>query len=243
MGDIENKEFLSGHYTGKEAEDYDYNREVKDIRRFAEVKKQIKNTEEFLRGLPDGKILDVACGTGRYFKLYGKREIHGVDISEDMLKFAKEVDKKAVLKVADGEHIPYGDNSFDIVITSQFIQHIPDYLNVLKEMGRVCKKRGHLIVDFPNRNSLSCFFRFIKRSLGLVKRPYNFFTEKEISKISEDLNLEIVEVRKTIFITPVLFPKSMVNFSMKLNDLLMGTFPGMSYKNYVLFKKKEELRA
>jgi hypothetical protein len=30
---------------------------------------------------------------------------------------------------------------------------------------------------------------------------------------------------------------------MKLNDLLMGTFPGMSYKNYVLFKKKEELRA
>tara|TARA_Y100000310_G_scaffold204358_1_gene204616 strand:- start:5105 stop:5812 length:708 start_codon:yes stop_codon:yes gene_type:complete len=232
------KKFLTNYYTGEEAEQYDYRREEKDIRRYAEVKKQIKNTRDLLKGLPNGKILDVACGTGRYFKFYGEREVHGIDISKDMLNLAKAVDQNAVLKVADGENIPYGDNSFDIVITSQFIQHIPNYLRVIKEMRRVCKSGGYIIIDFPNRYSLSCFFRFVKRSLGVVKRDYNFFTMKEIKTISKELGFEIIDVKKTIFITPVLFPKSMVNFSMKLNSLLINFFPRMSYKNYVLFRKK-----
>lgn len=234
---MDDKKFLTDFYTGKEAERYDYKRERKDIRRYAEVKKQIKNTREFLKDLPEGNILDVACGTGRYFKLYGKRKIYGIDISKDMLKLAKKVDKTAIVQVADAEHIPYKNNSFDIVITSQFIQHIPNYLKVLKEMKRVCKKEGYIIVDFPNKNSFSCLFRYIKKSLGMVKRHYNFFTMKQIKNISKKLNLEILDVKKTIVITPVLFPKWTLNFSMKFNNLLIDFFPGISYKNYILFKK------
>ena len=238
MSKKKDKDFLDKYYTGKEAELYDYKRERKDIRRFAEVKKQIENTRELLKNLPETNILDVACGTGRYFKLYGKRKIYGIDISKDMLELAKKADKKAILKVSDADNIPYPDKTFDVVITSQFIQHAPYYLNVLKEMKRVCKKNGYIIVDFPNKYSLSYAFRKVKGFLGFAKRSYNFFTMREIEKLAEKLNLEIVEVRKTIIITPVLFPKSMVKISSKLNNFLITLFPGLTYKNYVLLKSK-----
>lgn len=238
MNKRELKEALTNYYTGKEAEDYDYNRERKDVRRYAEVKKQIENTLTLLEGLPEKEILDVACGTGRLFHLYGKRKIYGVDISEDMLKQARKKYPNAVLKIADAENIPYEDNRFDIIITAQFIQHLPEYINGLKEMVRVCKKGGYIIVDFPNKHSLIYLFREIKRKLGFVWRPYNCFSKGDIKKIAEELGLEIIDIKKTIVITPLILPKSFVKFSEGLNNFLIKIVPFATYKNYVLFRKK-----
>jgi len=234
------KKELAEFYTGKEAEEYEYKREKKDARRFAEVQRQIDITKALLKLTPDSnkiKILDVACGTGRFFKLYGKRKIYGIDISNDMLKQARK-SKKAVLKVADAEKIPYAKNSFDIVITAQFIQHLEDYMPYLKEMVRVCKSKGYLIMDFPNKYSLASLARFFKRLFKRAKRPYTFFTRKQIKKIAEKLDLEVIKWKDTIIISPVYFPKKMLGFVTFLNKFLIHRIPCFAYKHYVLFRKK-----
>ncbi|MEM3405616.1 MAG: class I SAM-dependent methyltransferase [Candidatus Pacearchaeota archaeon] len=230
------KEELANQYFGKEAEEYDYVRE-KDPRRKAVIEIQKEITSSFLKDTGKKNILDVACGTGRFFGLYTPREIYGIDISPDMLKQARK--KKGVKKIviADAEKIPFPNNMFDVVITSQFIMHTPFYMKVIKEMVRVAKKGGSIIIDFPNKYSLSYLSTKIRLLKGKL-RYYNLFTKKQILKIAKDNNLEIKQIRGTVIFSPMFLPKSFTKLSIKLNSFLLKLFPELSYVYYVHFIKK-----
>jgi len=230
------KKELASQYFGKEAKDYDHARS-EDVRRRAVINIQKKITMDFLKDSPGKKMLDVACGTGRFFEIYGDREIYGIDISSEMLKQAAK--RKGVKKVmvADAENIPFKDNNFDLVNTSQFLMHTPFYKKVVKEMTRVTKKKGSLIIDFPNKTSLSYFFTKRRVANGTY-RYYNLFTLSEIKNLAEENNLLIKEIRPTVVVTPMIFPKSWVNFSMKLNSILIKILPFFTYVRYVHFIKK-----
>jgi len=87
--------------------------------------------------------LDVGCGTGRlvyWLKFFGI-EAFGIDISNEALKLA---DKKIkpFLKTADITKIPYADNSFDLVLTYDVLEHIErsKIKKAIKETIRVSKK-------------------------------------------------------------------------------------------------------
>lgn len=232
------KKELAEQYFGEEAREYDKVR-VEDPRRTAVIKIQKKITRDFLRYAGKKNILDIACGTGRFFYLYAPREIYGMDISKAMLKEAKK--RKGVkikkLLVADAEKIPFKDNMFDVVITSQFIMHTPFYKNIIREMTRVAKKGGSLIIDFPNKYSISYFFTKARVKKG-VFRYYNLFTRKEIYEIAKENNLKINTIKGTVVFSPMLFPKSLANFSMKLNTFLIKFLSSFSYVYYVHLVKQ-----
>lgn len=231
------KKELSEAYFGKESKGYDHNRS-KDLRRKYILERKVKIITKFLKNCPQKNILDIACGTGRFFYLYGKRKIYGIDISKDQLAEAKKKNSKAILKICDAENICYPDDYFDVIITSQFIEHIPQYHNVLKEMVRVCKPGGILIIDFPNKYSLTYFPTKIRIFFKRL-RWLNLFNKKEIERIAKDLNLEIVDVDYTVIITPHIFPDSWTPLIRKINDFLYKFFSKFGYLHYVKFRKKE----
>ncbi|WP_240728566.1 class I SAM-dependent methyltransferase [Halobellus limi] len=95
----------------------------------------------------DGKILDVACGTGTNFGyLPETSELVGIDISPEML--ARAEDRLAELAIdgtllqMDAQDLDFADDSFDAVISSLSTCTFPDPVAALREMNRVCKPGG-----------------------------------------------------------------------------------------------------
>ncbi len=113
--------------------------------------------------LKDGDtFLDVGCGEGRHtIGAYLSANVHavGVDLSEKDLATAEarahdfiddnNTDKSLRFMPANALALPFEDDSFDKVICSEVLEHIPDYQGVLKELKRVLKPTGVLAVSVP----------------------------------------------------------------------------------------------
>jgi len=99
------------------------------------------------------KVLDVGCGTGIILSLLSKNEsisLSGVDLSENMLKIAKQkLDDRVELKIGDSEQLPWKNNTFDAIICTDSFHHYPEPEKVLGEMARVLKSSGHIIIGDP----------------------------------------------------------------------------------------------
>jgi len=99
-----------------------------------------------------GKVLDVACGTGdMVVELLRTRhaaslQVTGVDLSEEMLAIAKRKAPQAEYRLADAEHLPFGDASFDAVTCAFGIRNFVHLEQGLKEMVRVLKPGGRMAI-------------------------------------------------------------------------------------------------
>jgi ubiquinone/menaquinone biosynthesis C-methylase UbiE len=111
-----------------------------------------KKWRERLWAKVDGHhILEVGVGTGKNFDYYPKdARITAIDFSEAMLKQAalKKVRKNAnvELDLMDVQSLPFADNSFDTVICSFVFCSVPSPVKGLKELYRVCKPGGQVLL-------------------------------------------------------------------------------------------------
>lgn len=123
---------------------------------------QIKSTD---------KILEVAVGIGLSFLEILKRvdrrnTVYGIDLSPAMLEKTKKlITKKGYtnfdLKEADTRHLPFPDETFDVLYNSYMLDLIPiaDFPVVLKEFRRVLKKGGQLVlVNLGKKDSRPVFY-------------------------------------------------------------------------------------
>ena len=97
-------------------------------------------------------ILDVGAGQGALSKL-----LHEAGYSVFACEFNKAnfVYNEVEFKEANvAEHLPYDDNTFDIVVAAELIEHLLDQTTFLKECNRVLKPGGSLVVSTPNILSL-----------------------------------------------------------------------------------------
>lgn len=98
-------------------------------------------------------VLDVGCGTGNLLSEILKRKkvgIAGIDISEKMLEIAKKrLGEETDLRNGDSEHLPWKNNSFDMVICTDSFHHYPDPKAVLNEIRRVLNTGGKVIIADP----------------------------------------------------------------------------------------------
>lgn len=125
------------------------------------------NTINFadLRLTKSDRILDVGCGEGRHtITAWMLKDVDavGVDLDIDDLKTTRQrfqefadanpgagCGRSLTISVADGLHLPFPDESFDKVICSEVLEHIPDYRGVIRELVRVLKTGGILGVSVP----------------------------------------------------------------------------------------------
>ena len=113
---------------------------------------------ELVQIQPNDRVLEVAVGTGYSFleiikKVERKNTVYGVDLTPAMLEKTKKlIIKKGYsnfdLKEGDARHLPFPDETFDVLYNSFMLDLIPiaDFPVVLKEFRRVLKKEGRLVL-------------------------------------------------------------------------------------------------
>ena len=114
----------------------------------------LKNDSQVFR-FSDSQILDVACGTADStiaLARSGISSVTGVDISEEMLKVgetkvaAQNLDSVITLQVEDCENLSFDDNTFDAAFIAFGIRNFEDKRNGLRELRRILKPNGHLLI-------------------------------------------------------------------------------------------------
>ncbi|GLZ77270.1 hypothetical protein Afil01_20770 [Actinorhabdospora filicis] len=103
----------------------------------------------FVDGLPPGRALDAACGTGRIARRLADlgHEVIGVDSSPDMLAPARVKVPEGVFLLGELLALPLPDASVDLVTCCLALTHQPELIPVLREFVRVLKPGGHLVTS------------------------------------------------------------------------------------------------
>lgn len=149
-----------------------------------------------------GKLLEIGCGNGLFLVEFSKKsemDLYGVDFSKKMLLRVKRRTEEAAINnlkfcLGVAQNLPFQKNSFDVVVCINTLHSLPDKSDrekAIKQMMRVCKPDGKLILDIRNKLNPWVYFRYkylsrrIPVGQQLCKIPLNPFSLREISKILE----------------------------------------------------------
>lgn len=138
--------------------------------------------------IKEKKVLDIGCGDGVLSYLLAKAgaNVIGIDVSKEALEFAKEKCKNLKsLKFleASAYKVPFGNKSFDYVVSSDVIEHLKYPEKMISEIKRIWNKKGKVIITTP---------------IKLTEKPldrmhYQEFFEEEIKELLkqyfEDINI------------------------------------------------------
>ncbi len=156
-------------------------------------------------------VLDIASGSGYGTKMISKgaKKVYGVDISEDAVNYARSHfnSRNIDYSVGSGTKIPLADNSIDVVVSMETIEHIEAQEAHLSEIVRVLKHDGVYICSTPNdrvypkgnhfhvrehsskslRRLLTGYFKQASFYYQTIDYVASIFTEQELSSQFTDL--------------------------------------------------------
>lgn len=126
----------------------------------------------YLRGRTPQTILDVGCGDGRHTKFFAGNgnTVHGLDIRDHRPREAVPFH----FRVYDGTRFPYEDGTFDLVASFDVIEHVEDDERMVREMRRVLKPGGRVLLGTPNRTRIG---NLVRTGFGLSPIRYPLFLE------------------------------------------------------------------
>jgi len=142
----------------------------------------------FKEYVKDKKVLEIGFGEGygTYFLSEAAREITGIDVSLSLVEHAKAkyVRDNLYFIRSGSAKLPFPDASFEVVVNSQVLEHVKDYMFLLRDIARVLKPGGLALIATPNR----------KMMIDGVN-PYHFkeFSAKELhhalAKVFQDVSV------------------------------------------------------
>ena len=133
---------------------------------------EIKEILRFLRPVSSELILDIGTGSGRIARQVLKNteaNVIGIDFVRSGIESAK---ARALnlsgyeMVVADGQHLPFRENSFDGIICIRALKYFPNYIQGIAEMSHVLKPGKRLILDLSSVLGYETIVRYITPSLG-----------------------------------------------------------------------------
>jgi SAM-dependent methyltransferase len=163
--------------------------------------------EDICRRVTDRRprILDVGCGTGANLLMlsqYGDAE--GVDLSEDALAFCRERGLEKV-KLGAAEKLPYDDGTFDLVTALDVVEHLDDDLAGLREMRRVLRPGGRVLLFVPT-------FMFLWGLQDDVSNHRRRYRLPELRRVLEQAGFEIERTTyaNITFFLPILLARKLM---------------------------------
>ncbi len=163
----------------------------------------MKQLNDFFASKSVTKVLDVGTGPGYFIhtllNIFPEAEITGVDPDEKSLQEAAMAFPRAEFKIMKGEKIDFQDSTFDLASISMALHHLSDIQKTLKEMQRVVKPGGWIIVNELYSDGLSPAQEVHKRMHHFRSRIDRLngichnesFTRKEILQKINDSGLKI----------------------------------------------------
>jgi len=153
----------------------------------AELSKSNSDSDKFLEvGIGDGFLL-------RQIRQLGL-EVIGVDIAVKRCRVARINVPDAQIIVADARFLPFKSETFDIIVCSETLEHVPGYSKAISEARRVLKNFGRYIVTVPFRQKLHqvlcphCLRSFY------VDGHINSFDEKQLVQLFTSLGFEVQKI-------------------------------------------------
>jgi len=184
--------------------------------------------KELLDTLPHAEsLLEVGCGTAhftRWFESLGL-ECYGLDVSYLMLKEAEKLWSNKSLLWGESTHLPFKDDSFDIVAFIACMEYMPNPAKVLREASRVA--RMGIILGLMNKWSLPTLRRIIQ--VKMKRNPYykdaKFYSVLAIKQILKDALTDAYDIP---YWSTTVFPRILGNVESSL--IPFGAFLGMAVK-------------
>lgn len=155
-----------------------------------------------LRLTPEAKLLDVGCGTGRHLLELSRfpGTFIGLDLArEDLRKtqymFQLTARQRPIvadvdLMQGDGEQLPFDDGLFDYVLCTETLEHVPDDRAVLRELVRVLRPGGVLVISVPDEYSERLLWRLSPRYSNTPGGHVRIYRRKEISRLLQEHGAE-----------------------------------------------------
>jgi SAM-dependent methyltransferase len=175
---------------------------------------------------PQPRILDVGCGTGANLQMlsqFGAAE--GVDVSSDALDFCR---SRGLTRVKQGaaEHLPFADAAFDLVTGLDVVEHLDDDIAGLREMRRVLRPAGRVVLFVPA-------FMFLWGVQDDISHHRRRYTLPELKQKLRDsgLKVERASYANITFFVPILIGRTLMRLTgfrpSSENNLTIGALNGL----------------
>jgi SAM-dependent methyltransferase len=165
--------------------------------------------ESELLGIKDGDVaLDAGCGNGRHSWEVCNRnhssivafDIDAVSVKKnkymlDSLKQQREITGSYHLLVADVTKLPFKTGSFDKIICSEVLEHIPDDRTVVEELVRVMSNDGAMGISVPHHLAESVCWRLSKDYYGFPGGHIRNYRTRQLLDLVHDAGLSVYAIR------------------------------------------------
>jgi len=149
------------------------------------------------------KVIDVGCGNGRHLKSLGFRltdsEIVGIDHSISEITKLNEEFSDSICKngntyrfiTGDIREMEIPDNSQDLVVCSEVLEHVPNFEAVLKECYRILKPGSVMLISVPAYFPESLCWKYSKKYMQTPGGHIRIFKKNFLKERFEALNLKV----------------------------------------------------
>ncbi|OGD86268.1 hypothetical protein A2164_03785 [Candidatus Curtissbacteria bacterium RBG_13_35_7] len=196
-------------------------------------KKRLNKILELAFPVKGKLVLDIGCSTGYLGSILQKKgaKVFGIDISKNAVKEARKQLFSAQELDLNEQKLPFKKNYFDLIIASEIIEHLFEPEKILKEIHRILKINGYLLITTPNFLYWGHRIQFLKGEFeyqeeGPFDRSHiHFFTY--LSLFNHLINSEfIIEAENH------LYPGA------KIFNIIKKLFPSLFAYQFVILAKK-----
>ncbi len=149
---------------------------------------------------PGGRYVEIGCGSGAISRLVGETaSVIGVDVSPLAIERARHIDssENVEYRCAPAEKLPLSDNDVDGCYSFEVFEHVWDPVVAVKEMMRITKPGGFLLMSMPVRFSLdlrlkkSMIVRYVEILFAVCRYVYDTFTGRLFQNVAPHLDGDV----------------------------------------------------
>jgi len=156
------------------------------------------------------RVLDAGCGDGALVCAMASRgaDVTGIDPDPAMLAAARSRAENAGLRATFLEdrvdRLPFADATFDVVTSVTVLCFVPDAAGAVREMARVLRPGGRLVLGELGRWSVWAMLRRVRGWLGSTTwKVARFRTATELRALAKGAGLSVTEIRGAVYYPPV----------------------------------------
>ncbi len=197
----------------------------------------LKTLKKSLKEL-SGKVLDFGCGSSPYKSIIKFDEYVRVDFSND----AHPIGNSVIDVFYDGSTLPFENNTFDSILCTEVFEHIPNLDHIVKELHRVLKPQGKILISVPfiwNEHEIPNDYQRLSRfglRLLLENNGFKILTEEKTSKTIHTITQLWTNAIHHLFFTRFFMLNYLINFIIVFPFNLTGWILG-----WIIQDKKKRL--